>query len=181
MERKSNKNAGFTLIELLIAVTILALALIPLFQTIVMSGRLNAKSRDVLKGTDLGQNLMERVTADTFESIESQMNNPANGFHLLSSQEFSPVACMSVNAQPTSAPVSGSALRKMDSGTHTVYYLLNVNYSGRKYHVVLDFTPEANGKSYFLYHVKANIYRGETDFLSESSRLVTLTGAVRNK
>ena len=91
MEKKQNKNAGFTLIELLISVTILALALVPLFQTIVMSGRLNAKSRDVLKGTDLGQNLMERMTADTFESIEAQMNNPANGFHLLSSQEFSPL------------------------------------------------------------------------------------------
>ena len=181
MEKKQNKNAGFTVIELLIAVAILALALIPLFQTIVMSGRLNAKSRDILKGTDLGQNLMERMMADTYESIDAQMSNPSNGFHLLSSQEFAPTSCLPVTAQPAAAPVSGNSLRKLSSGNHIVYYLLNVNYSGRKYHIVLDFTPEDNGKAYFLYHVKADIYRGETDFLAESSRLVTLTGAVRNK
>ncbi len=181
MERQKNKNAGFTLIELLIAVTILALALIPLFQTLVMSGRLNAKSRDVLKGTDLGQNLMERMTADTWESVSSQLNDPSGGFHLLSAQEFAPTACLPVTAPPSGAPGSGYSLRKLEAEGHTYYYLLNVAYSGRKYHIVLDFEKENSTKTYYLYHVKAIIYRGETDFLAESSHLVTLTGAVRNK
>ena len=181
MERKKNKNAGFTLIELLIAVAILALALIPLFQTLVMSGRLNAKSRDVLKGTDLGQNLMERMTSDTWESISSQLDNPSGGFHLLSSQEFAPTACLPMTAAPSAAPVSGYSLRKVESGGHIYYYLLNVSYSSRKYHIVLDFEKESSSKTYYLYRVKARIYRGEADFLADTSLLVTLTGAVRNK
>ena len=181
MERQKNKNAGFTLIELLIAVAILALALIPLFQTIVMSGRLNAKSRDVLKGTDLGQNLMERMTSDTWESISGQLNEPSSGFHLHSSQEFAPTACLPLTGAPSAAPVSGSLLQKVEAEGHIYYYLLNVAYSGRKYHIVLDFEKENSTKTYYLYHVKARVYRGETDFLAESSLLVTLTGAVRNK
>lgn len=181
MEDKKNKNAGFTLIELLIAVMILAFALIPLFQTMILSGRLNAKSRDVLKATDLGQNLMERMTADSMESITQQMENPSNGFHLLSSSEFSPTSCLPMTAAPSSAPTSGYSLRKVDAGGHTIYYLLNVAYSGRKYHIILDFTPENNGKTYYLYHVTAAVYRGEDSFLTASSHLVTLVGAVRNK
>jgi|GEM_PF-2775169 len=181
MEKKKNTNAGFTLIELLISVAILALALIPLFQTMVMSGRLNAKSRDILKGTDLGQNLMERITADTMLNISEQMEHPGNGFYLLSSEEFSPTECQTLTKPPASAPVTGQALRKLVEGGHTYYYLLNVNYSERKYHIVLDFEPEDNGKTYFLYRVRARIYRGESGFLESGSLLVSLTGAVKNK
>ncbi|MBR5348098.1 MAG: prepilin-type N-terminal cleavage/methylation domain-containing protein [Lachnospiraceae bacterium] len=183
MKKQKNTNAGFTLVELLIASVILALAIIPLFQTIVMSGRLNAKSRDMLKGTDLGQNLMERVTADTMQSIKEQMDNPANGFHLLSSSEFNPTSCLPMTAAPISVTGTGNSLRKVENGGHLTYYLLNVNYSGRKYHIVLDFEPENTGKTYFLYHVVARIYCADAgaEFLAESARLVTLNGAVRNK
>ena len=44
-ERKLNKNAGFSLVELLIAVTILAIIVIPLLHMFVTTSRLNGKAK----------------------------------------------------------------------------------------------------------------------------------------
>lgn len=70
---KKMDDKGFTLVELLIAVTILAIVVVPMFNSIVSAFHINARSRDALRTTTLAQNEMEIFEKETIESL----SNPA--------------------------------------------------------------------------------------------------------
>lgn len=71
-------NAGFSLVELLIAVTILAIIVIPLLHMFVTSTRINVKSRQTLRATTVAQDIMEGLKAYTLEEVRTQFT-PADG------------------------------------------------------------------------------------------------------
>ena len=71
-------NAGFSLVELLIAVTILAIIVIPLLHMFVTSTRINVKSRQMLRATTVAQDIMEGLKAYTLEEVRTQFT-PADG------------------------------------------------------------------------------------------------------
>lgn len=71
-------NAGFSLVELLIAVTILAIIVIPLLHLFVTSTRINVKSRQMLRATTVAQDIMEGLKAYTLEEVRTQFT-PENG------------------------------------------------------------------------------------------------------
>jgi prepilin-type N-terminal cleavage/methylation domain-containing protein len=66
--RKSD-DRGFTLVELLVAVTILAIIIIPLLGTFVTVTRTNTRAKNKLAATMAGQNLLEELKASDVESF----------------------------------------------------------------------------------------------------------------
>lgn len=52
---QENPDAGFSLVELLIAVTILAIIVVPLLHMFVTSTRINVKSRQTLRATTVAR------------------------------------------------------------------------------------------------------------------------------
>ena len=69
-------DAGFSLVELLIAVTILAIIVIPLLHMFVTSTRINVKSRQMLRATTVAQDIMEGLKAYTLEDVQEQFSLP---------------------------------------------------------------------------------------------------------
>lgn len=82
-KQKLNKNAGFSLVELLIAITILAIIVIPLLNVFLTSNRLNIKSRQTLRATTMAQDIMEGLKAYNIEELKTQFNNPSEGFYVI--------------------------------------------------------------------------------------------------
>lgn len=78
-----NKNAGFSLVELLIAITILAIIVIPLLNSFLSSHKLNVKSRQTLRATTMAQDIMEGLKAYNLEELKEQFNNPSEGFYVI--------------------------------------------------------------------------------------------------
>lgn len=73
---KNQKNSkGFTLVEVLIAVSILAIAVIPLLANFVTSSRVNVKSKRTLNATTVAQNIMEGISAFGVESAIVQLED----------------------------------------------------------------------------------------------------------
>lgn len=69
MKRKCGKNAGHTLVELLIAVTILAIVVLPLMHGFVSAARTNAKARKLAQATTAAWNVMEEIKTASLEDI----------------------------------------------------------------------------------------------------------------
>ncbi|WP_455717828.1 type IV pilus modification PilV family protein [Anaerosporobacter sp.] len=67
---KFNKNnSGFTLLELLISVAILALIVIPILNSFLLSARLNAKANQKHRATMVAENIMEKLKGNTLDEI----------------------------------------------------------------------------------------------------------------
>lgn len=87
INRKSStiSNSGFSLVELLIAVTILAIIVIPLLHMFITSTKINVKSRQTLRATTVAQDIMEGLKAYTLEEVRSQFEPPegaeGSGYH----------------------------------------------------------------------------------------------------
>lgn len=66
----SKNNRGFTLIELLISVAILALIVIPILNSFLLSANLNAKAKQKHKATMVAENIMEKLKSNDLDDIE---------------------------------------------------------------------------------------------------------------
>lgn len=75
-QRTYKDNRGFSLVELLIAITILAIIVVPLLHTFVSAARTNLKARKLLRITTAAQDVMEGLKANTIEEIAYQFNYP---------------------------------------------------------------------------------------------------------
>ncbi|MCR5654987.1 MAG: prepilin-type N-terminal cleavage/methylation domain-containing protein [Lachnospiraceae bacterium] len=69
MKKIKKDNKGFTLVELLIAITIISIVISPLFANFRSSTRLNGKAKAAMDVTNMGQNIMEGLSAYTPEEI----------------------------------------------------------------------------------------------------------------
>ncbi len=72
-------NKGMTLVELLLAVTILAIIVVPLLHAFVSSARINRKSRITAKLTTVGQDIMEGLKAYSIEDLAYEFDYPKDG------------------------------------------------------------------------------------------------------
>lgn len=63
-------DRGFTLIELLISIAILALIVIPILNSFLLSSNLNAKAKQKHKATMVAENIMEKLKSNDLEDIE---------------------------------------------------------------------------------------------------------------
>lgn len=62
-------NRGASLIEILVAITILVICAIPLFKSMILSSKMNAKSRILLAATNTAEAIMEDIKSDGMEEF----------------------------------------------------------------------------------------------------------------
>lgn len=82
------KDAGFSLVELLIAVIILAIIVIPLSRSFVVSARMNGNARRLQRATTVAQDIVEGLKAYNIDEIKEQFNNPTDGFYITDSRRI---------------------------------------------------------------------------------------------
>lgn len=73
--KTQKNNKGFTLVEILIAVSILAIVVVPLLANFVSSSKVNSESKKVLNGTAVAQNIMEGISAYGVHNAIVQLEN----------------------------------------------------------------------------------------------------------
>lgn len=76
--RNKEQNKGFTLVEVLVAISILAIIVVPLLQAFVTSARTNTKAKQIMRSTTLAENVLEQTKAYSVADIARQFNG--NGF-----------------------------------------------------------------------------------------------------
>ena len=69
LKRKKGNNRGVTLIEAMVATVVLALAVIPLMNSIVTAAKVNAKARYQQERNTLCMTIMEQVKAETLRGM----------------------------------------------------------------------------------------------------------------
>lgn len=74
---KSN-NAGLSLVELLVAITILAIIIVPLLHTFVSSANTNGKAQTIMRATVTAENIMEEFKDKSMESLSTKYGVSAN-------------------------------------------------------------------------------------------------------
>lgn len=67
-------NAGFSLVELIICVAILAIASIPLYQSMTLSARTNARAQSKQNATSLAESLMEEIKFLSIRDLKAKYN-----------------------------------------------------------------------------------------------------------
>lgn len=67
----TNKENGFTLVEILIAIMVLAIAFLAMYQMQVMAIRGNETSNQVTVATILAQDKMEQIRNTTYDNVTS--------------------------------------------------------------------------------------------------------------
>lgn len=77
---KYSKNAGMTLVELLVAVTMLAIIVVPLLHAFASSARVGLKARQNLRVTTMAQDLMEGLKSESIESVSCSFNYPDDDY-----------------------------------------------------------------------------------------------------
>lgn len=79
MRRKQEiklNNKGISLVELLVAITILSIISVVVFQGFILSARTNSKAKIQHKATSLAQNILEGMKAENTDDIKSQFTTP---------------------------------------------------------------------------------------------------------
>ena len=134
--RQKGPNAGFSLVELLIAVTILAIIVIPLLHMFVTSSKINVKSRQMLRATTVAQDIMEGLKAYNLEEVRAQFAPPEG--------------------------VSPSTYYYPSNG----FYVLNTNLIQGGVREIVELGPDATGKEIYYFGIEnLKMQGGEYDAL----------------
>lgn len=87
MKHKKNSgrmnNRGFSLVELLVAITILAIIVVPMLHSFVTAAKTNGKAKTTLRATTVAQDVMEGLKAYNLEELALQINCRNQGFQLV--------------------------------------------------------------------------------------------------
>lgn len=144
-QRKLN-NKGLSLVELLIAVTILAIIIVPLLHTFVSSARLNNKSARTLKATMIAENIMEEFEETSVESLSQTYGVSSNSgvysfeFDSANLTEFDTENFIAkVELNPNNAYVSYNAVSISDvnaiTADHSAVYAMPSSYDETVYKI----------------------------------------------
>ena len=87
LKKNSQSNKGFTLVEVLIAITILAIIVVPLLRAFVVSANTNAKARRVMRATTLAQNVIEELKAYSLDESAEQYLGRETGNYVIDDAE----------------------------------------------------------------------------------------------
>lgn len=86
--RRKGNHKGLSLVELLVAITILAIIIVPLLRGFVSSAKLNQKSKRMLKATMVAENIMEDFEDLSIEELEASFGTPdATGVYQFTLQD----------------------------------------------------------------------------------------------
>ena len=76
-KKLKKNNKGFSLIELIIAVTILAIIVVPLSRSFITAANTNSKAKRVMEATTLGQNFFESMKSEGVEKLVEKLFGPS--------------------------------------------------------------------------------------------------------
>lgn len=123
--QKKNKaklnNAGMTLVEILVAMTILAVAVVPLLFAFVNSFRYSIRGREVQQTTVLAQTIIENCKAYSTDTVRTQLGTDDAFLHGL------------------------KAANVYDAGN--IFYMQDVPLDNQLYDVTLELTPRGINSS----------------------------------
>ena len=69
---KKNNDRGFSLVELIVCVSILAIAAVPLYKSMSMSARVNAKAQSIQNATSLAESVMEEMKSTPLDKLQTR-------------------------------------------------------------------------------------------------------------
>lgn len=150
LNKKCSKaaNAGFSLVELLIAVTILAIIVIPLLHMFVTSTRINVKSRQTLRATTVAQDIMEGLKAYNLDEVRTQFSlpdgtisddffYPTEGFYIVNSKMIQG-GVREVRQLETDRDVNGEFDDPDDENNEIYYFAIeNLKMQGGEYDALI--------------------------------------------
>ncbi len=152
-ERGGAADAGFSLVELLIAVTILAIIVIPLLHLFVTSTRVNVKSRQMLRATTVAQDIMEGLKAYTLDEVRTQFNGqdengnfvpvagwhyPEEGFYVLNSELIKGDVCELTALETPRDPATGEPTDPDDEDNEIYYFgIRDLKMQGGEYDALI--------------------------------------------
>lgn len=137
-ERKLNKNAGFSLVELLIAVTILAIIVIPLLHMFVTTARLNGKAKQKQRATTVAQNLIEGMKAYDIDELRKQFNQPVDGFYVMDSRLIHGSIKEDFNREKSDPAFSGDPAEAEPEAPGVYYFTLeDIRMQGSSYDALI--------------------------------------------
>ena len=184
--RGRTANAGFSLVELLIAVTILAIIVIPLLHMFVTSTRINVKSRQTLRATTVAQDIMEGLKAYTLDEVKTQFSlpdgspgsdyfYPSEGFYIVNSKMIQG-GVREITELETPRDTDGKFLNP-DNPNNEIYYfgIENLKMQGGEYDALikLDASTYTEAKVGIAANAHDNVFNGayyaDTISVSETS------------
>lgn len=189
--RKGN-HKGLSLVELLVAITILAIILVPLLRGFVSSAKLNQKAKRVLKATMIAENIMEDFEDMSMEELEVLLGAPdADGVYqitlqnsLLSEYDANGYEAV-VTLDPSSAYLSMNqkSVASLDAITsqHSAVYSMSPTYDTSVYETFAERNTAARstdssyavcGTDFF----KINLHRSIRLTLTKGSQVADETG-----
>ena len=130
-------DRGFSLVELIVAITILAVVVIPMARMFTASTRMNMVSKRRMNAITLAEDTMEGIKANTLDQIAWKFNY-TDHFDLISRKLFANGADGSSILQVDGFTTTAGAVDPADSGIATTD-------GGATY----TFTPNASGKYYY--------------------------------
>lgn len=132
MPNKHQKNnKGFSLLELLVAITILAVVMIPMLHSFVSAARANAKAKKLMEATTAAQNLMEEMKA----SGPSEFLNKYSAY----SKEQITVKDVDGNIIDTVTDLNGNPVYTYQT---TIASAASLTVNGREYRAKVTMDPQ---------------------------------------
>ncbi len=191
-------NRGLTLVEILLAMTILAIIVVPLSHAFVSAARINRESRRRLRITTAAQDIMEGLVADNLEDLAYSIYYPGgatdpssgnvvhDGFHIMKSSlvrgGMDEVRCTGVGSNGAVTGLSAVNDASTDADDHScivstdgglTYDFIHKD-DGKYYFALQDVTVETNQpnmRADVLIEVDASAYREGSSVVSGNSAL----------
>ena len=108
-------NKGLTLIELLVAMALLAILIVPIFNSFIASARINLKSRQLMAATDLAQTVFEGFSDKSYATIKDDINSRMGSVSLSSNHIYATVSGNYYNMPEHYVALDGSLLTSLSA------------------------------------------------------------------
>lgn len=108
-------NKGLSLIELLVAMALLAILIVPIFNSFIASARINHKSRQLMAATDLAQTVFEGFSDKTFGTVKEDIRSRMGSVTLSSNHIYATVSNNYYNMPEHYVALDGSLLTSLGS------------------------------------------------------------------
>lgn len=148
MYRRKGNNKGLSLVELIVAVAILAIIVLPLLRSFMVSTETNMKAKKQQQAVELAQNIMEEMEVSDLQTLAKEFDYPGTS-KLLGAADMQELTDVDANgeyelAKKTQPGLTSSIFK--DGSNYTFvgqsskkYYfaLKNIKADGRKYDALI--------------------------------------------
>ncbi len=108
-------NKGLSLIELLVAMALLAILIVPIFNSFIASARINHKSRQLMAATDVAQTVFEGFSDKTFGTVKDDIDSRMGSFTLSGNHIYATLSGNYYNMPENYVALDGSQLTSLGS------------------------------------------------------------------